>query len=57
MFSDKHLVDIEAEAYITEAQSPKDFGRLANLIKEEYAPDISKEYIINRLQMYWTQRS
>lgn len=53
LISERHLADVEAEAYVTEANSPKDFNRLADLIKEEYAPSIDKEYITNRLQKYW----
>ncbi len=54
LFSEKYLADVEAEAYVLKAKSPKDFDRLAQLIKTEYSPEVDKEYIISRLYLYWS---
>jgi len=54
--SKEHLVDIEVEAYITEIKSPEDFVEIAEHIRTEYAPEVSEEYIINRLWKYWRSK-
>lgn len=56
LFSQKYLADVEAEAYMLMAKSPKDFDWIAKMIKEEYAPNVDKEYIINCLETHWASR-
>jgi hypothetical protein len=56
LLSKRYLADVEAEAYILMAKSPKDFDWIAELIKEEYTPEVEKEYIIDCLKTHWTSR-
>lgn len=55
--SKKYLVDIETEAYITEIKSPEEFTEMAKHIRMEYAPEVSEEYVMNRLWKYWRSKS
>jgi hypothetical protein len=57
LLSKKYLADIEAEAYMTEIKSPEEFEFMAEHIRLNYAPEVSKEYIINCLWKHWRSKS